>query len=174
MENWVLEKECLDLWAVHYETGEKMPADLIAKVKASGKFLEGLATLRQLSFAFLDMSYHTVNPESVEDIDDFEAKSINRTNLLPRLRGTNISSSFSHIFAGGYSAGYYSYKWAEVLDADAFEFFQKSGIFNRDVANKFREFILEKGGTEHPMELYKKFRGQEPDVGALLRRAGLH
>jgi peptidyl-dipeptidase Dcp len=110
----------------------------------------------------------------VTDVAAFEAATIARTSLVPRLPGTSISTSFSHIFAGGYSAGYYSYKWAEVLDADAFEFFQTSGIFNRDVARKFREFILEKGGTEHPMELYKKFRGQEPDVGALLRRAGLH
>lgn len=174
MENWVLEKECLDLWAVHYETGEKIPAEYVEKIKASGKFLEGLATMRQLSFAFLDMNYHSVDPDKITDIDKFEAEAIGKTNLLPRLKGTNISTSFSHIFAGGYSAGYYSYKWAEVLDADAFEFFQKSGIFNRSVADKFREYILEKGGTEHPMELYKKFRGQEPDVGALLRRAGLH
>lgn len=174
MENWVLEKDCLDLFAFHYETGEKIPAELVAKIKASGKFLEGMATMRQLSFAFLDMAYHTVNPETITDIAAFESKTIERTTLLPKIPGTSISTSFSHIFAGGYSAGYYSYKWAEVLDADAFEFFQTSGIFNRDVSRKFREFILEKGGTEHPMELYKKFRGQEPDVGALLRRAGLH
>jgi peptidyl-dipeptidase Dcp len=120
------------------------------------------------------MAYHSQDPTKVTDVAAFEAATISRTSLVPRLPGTSISTSFSHIFAGGYSAGYYSYKWAEVLDADAFEFFQTSGIFNRDVARKFREFILEKGGTEHPMELYKKFRGQEPDVGALLRRAGLH
>jgi peptidyl-dipeptidase Dcp len=174
MENWVLEKECLDLFAVHFETGEKIPQDLVKKIKASGKFLEGLATMRQLSFAFLDMAYHTTDPGQVKDIGEFETKTIEKTTLLPKIAGTSISTSFSHIFAGGYSAGYYSYKWAEVLDADAFEFFQTSGIFNREVAKKFREFILEKGGTEHPMELYKKFRGQEPDVGALLRRAGLH
>jgi peptidyl-dipeptidase Dcp len=174
MENWVMEKECLDLFAYHYETGEKLSNDLIEKIKASGKFMEGLATLRQLSFAFLDMAYHTVDPSTVTDIPQFEAKIADKTNLFPKIEGTSISTAFSHIFAGGYSAGYYSYKWAEVLDADAFEFFQTSGIFNRDVAKKFREFILEKGGTEHPMELYKRFRGQEPDVGALLRRAGLH
>jgi peptidyl-dipeptidase Dcp len=174
MENWVLEKECLDLFAVHFETGEKISPDLIKKIKASGKFLEGLGTMRQLTFAFLDMAYHTVDPESIKDIGEFETKITERTSLLPKIPGTSVSTSFSHIFAGGYSAGYYSYKWAEVLDADAFEFFQTSGIFNKEVANKFREFILEKGGTEHPMELYKKFRGQEPDVGALLRRAGLH
>lgn len=174
MENWVMEKECLDLFAVHYETGEKIPESMITKIKESGKFLEGLATVRQLSFAFLDMAYHTSDPDSVGEIEEFESKTIAKTALLPRIPGTSISTSFSHIFAGGYSAGYYSYKWAEVLDADAFEFFQTSGIFNRDVAKRFRQHILEKGGTEHPMELYKRFRGQEPDVAALLRRAGLH
>ena len=174
MENWVLERECLDLFAVHYETGEKISNDLIEKIKASGKFMEGLGTLRQLSFAFLDMAYHTTDPSQVSDVASFESKVIDKTNLFPKIPGTSISTAFSHIFAGGYSAGYYSYKWAEVLDADAFEFFQTSGIFNREVASKFREFILEKGGTEHPMELYKRFRGQEPDVSALLRRAGLH
>jgi peptidyl-dipeptidase Dcp len=174
MENWVLEKECLDLFAYHYETGEKISSDLIEKIKASGKFLEGLGTLRQLSFALLDMAYHTSDPSSVTDIPTFEAKVSDKTSLFPKIPGTSLSTSFSHIFAGGYSAGYYSYKWAEVLDADAFEFFQTSGIFNPEVAGKFREFILEKGGTIHPMELYKQFRGQEPDVAALLRRAGLH
>lgn len=174
MENWVLEKECLDLFAIHYETGAKIPADLVEKIKKSGKFLEGLGTLRQLTFAFLDMAYHTEKPDSISSIEAFEIKQIEKTSLLPRIPGISVSTSFSHIFAGGYSAGYYSYKWAEVLDADAFEFFQTSGIFNREVAHKFRENILERGGTEHPMELYKKFRGQEPDVGALLRRAGLH
>jgi peptidyl-dipeptidase Dcp len=120
------------------------------------------------------MAYHSANPETIKDVGEFETKTIDKTTLLPKLPGTSISTSFSPIFAGGYSAGYYSYKWAEVLDADAFEFFQNSGIFNQEVANKFREFILEKGGTEHPMELYKQFRGKEPDVSALLRRAGLH
>jgi peptidyl-dipeptidase Dcp len=174
MENWVTEKECLDLFATHYETGEKIPDHLIEKIKSSGKFLEGLATLRQLSFSFLDMAYHTTDPSKISDISTFEADTLDRINLFPKIQGTIISTAFSHIFAGGYSAGYYSYKWAEVLDADAFELFQTSGIFNREVASKFREFILEKGGTEHPMSLYQKFRGQQPDVGALLRRAGLH
>lgn len=174
MENWVLEKECLDLFAVHYETGAKIPDDLVKKIKDSGKFLEGLGTIRQLTFALLDMAYHMDDPSKITSVEEFEKKATEKTSLLPRIPGTSVSTSFSHIFAGGYSAGYYSYKWAEVLDADAFEFFQTSGIFNREVARKFREHILEKGGTEHPMELYKKFRGQEPDVGALLRRAGLH
>jgi peptidyl-dipeptidase Dcp len=174
MENWVLEKECLDLFAVHYETGEKISNTLIEKIKKSGNFLEALGTLRQLSFALLDMAYHMKNPAEIVDVEKFEMEAINRTALLPKIPNTSISTSFSHIFAGGYSAGYYSYKWAEVLDADAFEFFKSSGIFNKEVAQRFREHILERGGTEHPMELYKKFRGQEPDVGALLRRAGLH
>lgn len=174
MENWVLEKDCLDLFAFHYETGEKISDDLIKKIKASGKFLEGLGTLRQLSFSFLDMAYHSTDPNLIQSIPEFESKVSDKTNLFPKIPGTSMSTAFSHIFAGGYSAGYYSYKWAEVLDADAFEFFQTSGIFNQEVANKFREFILEKGGTAHPMELYKQFRGQEPDVTALLRRAGLH
>jgi peptidyl-dipeptidase Dcp len=174
MENWVLEKDCLDIFAYHYETGEKIPADLVDKIKASGKFLEGMGTMRQLTFALLDMAYHSRDPKTITDVTAFESKETDKTSLFPKIPGTSMSTSFSHIFAGGYSAGYYSYKWAEVLDADAFEFFQTSGIFNREVANKFREFILEKGGTEHPMELYKRFRGQEPDVGALLRRAGLH
>ena len=173
MENWVLEKECLDLFAVHYETGEKIPANLVQKIKESGKFLEGMATIRQLSFAFLDMAYHTTSPDQVKDIKAFEDEAIKECALLPSFPGTSISTSFSHIFAGGYSAGYYSYKWAEVLDADAFEFISSHGVFNKEVAGKFKEFILERGGSEHPMELYKKFRGQEPDVSALLRRAGL-
>ncbi len=174
MENWVMEKECLDLFAVHYETGEKIPADLVKKIKQSGKFQEGIGTMRQLSFSYLDMNYHMVDPKTITSIEGTEDKVLAKTRFIPKLPGTAVSTAFSHIFSGGYSAGYYSYKWAEVLDADAFEFFLTSGIFNKEVALKFRENILEKGGTEHPMELYKKFRGQEPDVGALLRRAGLH
>jgi peptidyl-dipeptidase Dcp len=174
MENWVMEKECLDLFAVHYETGEKIPADLVKKIKESGKFQEGIGTMRQLSFSYLDMNYHMVDPKTITSVEATEDKVLAKTRFIPKLPGTAVSTAFSHIFSGGYSAGYYSYKWAEVLDADAFEFFLTSGIFNKDVARKFRQNILEKGGTEHPMDLYKKFRGQEPDVGALLRRAGLH
>lgn len=173
MENWVLEKECLDIFGRHYETGEKISDDLVKKIKASGHFLEGMATMRQLSFAILDMNFHSVSPETVTDIVKFEERATAVTQIYPNVPGTSIAASFSHIFAGGYSAGYYSYKWAEVLDADAFEYFQQEGIFNAEVAKKFRENILEKGGTEHPMVLYKKFRGQEPDIGALLRRSGL-
>jgi peptidyl-dipeptidase Dcp len=173
LENWAYEKECLDLFAEHYETKEKIPADLIKKLKDSSSFLEGRATLRQLSFAMIDMSWHSKDPNPIKDIEDFEFKVTGTTDFLPRVYGTSISAAFSHVFAGGYSAGYYSYKWAEVLDADAFEFFKEKGIFNREVANKFKDNILSKGGSIHPMDLYKNFRGKEPNPDALLRRAGL-
>lgn len=173
MENWVFEKECLDLFASHYQSGEKIPAHYVQQIKDAGNFLEGIATMRQLTFGILDMQWHSTEPQSIKDVVDFESKATEGTNLLPKVEGTCLSCSFSHIFAGGYSAGYYSYKWAEVLDADAFEFFKEKGIFDSQVARLFRENILEKGGTEHPMELYKKFRGKEPSVDALLKRAGL-
>ena len=173
LENWAYEKECLDLFAEHYETKEKIPADLIKKLKDSSSFLEGRGTLRQLSFAILDMTWHSADPSNVKSIEDFETKVTAKTDFLPMVKGTSISTAFSHIFAGGYSAGYYSYKWAEVLDADAFEFFKEKGIFNREVADKFKNTVLSKGGSIHPMELYKTFRGKEPNPDALLRRAGL-
>jgi Zn-dependent oligopeptidase len=173
MENWVMEKECLDLFATHYETGEKIPADLVEKIKKSGKFLQGLATIRQISFGLVDMAFHTTDATKINDIVSFEHEHMKKATVMDPIDGTCFSTAFSHIFAGGYSAGYYSYKWAEVLDADAFEFFQEKGIFDKEVATKFKENVLERGGTEHPMELYKKFRGKEPNVDALLRRAGL-
>lgn len=173
MENWVGEKEGLDLFARHYQTNEPMPADLIQKLKASQKFQAGYASCRQLQFAMMDMAWHTTDPSTITDVDAFEEKATANTRLFPKLDGVNSSVSFSHIFAGGYSAGYYSYKWAEVLDADAFEYFKEKGLFNEEVAKKFKENILSRGGTEHPMELYKKFRGREPDTNALLRRDGL-
>jgi peptidyl-dipeptidase Dcp len=173
LENWAYEKECLDLFAEHFETKEKIPAELIKKIKDSSSFLEGRATLRQMSFATVDMAWHSANPSEVKDIEDFEGKSMNKMDFLPTVKGTSVSTAFSHIFAGGYSAGYYSYKWAEVLDADAFEFFKEKGIFNREVANKFRENVLSKGGSQHPMDLYVAFRGKKPNPDALLRRAGL-
>ncbi len=173
MENWVQEKDCLDLFAVHYETGEKMPVELIEKIKKSGKFLQGLATIRQLSFGLVDMAWHTSKANEINDVVKFEREHMSKADVFSPIEGSCFSTAFSHIFAGGYSAGYYSYKWAEVLDADAFDFFKQKGIFNKEVANKFKTFILEKGGTEHPMELYKKFRGSEPKVEALLKRAGL-
>jgi len=173
MENWAYEKECLDLFAEHFETKEKIPADLMKKIKDSANFHEGRNTLRQLSLALLDMAWHSGDPSTVADIEKFESEQVAKTDLLPSVKGTSISAAFSHIFSGGYSAGYYSYKWAEVLDADAFEFFKENGIFNKDVANKFKDNVLSKGGSIHPMKLYTQFRGKEPNPDALLRRSGL-
>lgn len=173
LENWCYEKEALDLFAFHYKTGEKIPFDLIDKIKASSNFLEGLATLRQLSFGLLDMQWHTQNPTKIKSVKAFEASAFAHTQLYPDVAENCMSTAFSHIFHGGYSAGYYSYKWAEVLDADAFAYFKEQGIFNKEIANAFKENVLSKGGTEDPMELYKRFRGKEPDANALLKRAGL-
>jgi len=173
MENWVLEKECLDLFAVHYETGEKIPTEYMTKIKAANTFLEGLGTMRQLSFGYLDMSLHNTDPKEIDDIAKFEDKVMDEYSPYPR-NGGNMLCSFGHIFPhGGYSSGYYSYKWAEVLDADAFEAFKENGIFDKKTATLFKENILEKGGSVDAMELYKNFRGHEPDVEPLLRRAGL-
>lgn len=173
MENWTGEEDGLSLFAKHYETNEPMPMDLVQKLKASQKFQAGWMSCRQLQFGILDMAWHSTDPSTISDVDAFEDQATAGVRLFPKVKGTNSSVSFSHIFAGGYSAGYYSYKWAEVLDADAFEYFMEKGLFNPEVAKKFKENILSKGGTEHPMELYKKFRGREPDANALLRRDGL-
>ncbi len=172
MENWCYEPEALALFAKHYETGEIIPQDYIEKIKESASFLEGMATLRQLSFGILDMTYHGKS-QIIDDVKAFEKQAMEGTSLYPDVAENCMSTSFSHIFQGGYSSGYYSYKWAEVLDADAFAYFQEKGIFNKEVATKFKDNVLSKGGTELPMELYKKFRGQEPKVEALLKRAGL-
>lgn len=173
MENWAVEKEFLDKFAVHYETGEKMPADLIQKIKDADNFNIGYFTLRQLSFGFLDMGWHTLQQPFEGDVIEFEQKAMVPTQLLPVVNSTGMSPAFGHIFSGGYAAGYYSYKWAEVLDADAYSVFQKNGIFDKKTADSFRTNILEKGGSEHPMVLYKRFRGEEPDVNALLIRHGV-
>ena len=173
MENWAYEKECLDLFAEHFETKEKIPADLMKKIKDSANFHEGRNTLRQLSLALLDMAWHSGDPAAVSDIEKFETEQVAKTDLMPTVKGTSISAAFSHIFSGGYSAGYYSYKWAAVLDADAFEYFKENGIFNKEVANKFKDNVLSKGGSIHPMKLYTQFRGKEPNPDALLRRSGL-
>ncbi len=173
LENWCYEKEALDLFATHYETGEKIPADLVERIKKAANFQEGYQTLRQVSFGLLDMAWHGENGKSVSDVALFEKTAMAPTETMPTVEGTNMSCQFSHIFQGGYSAGYYSYKWAEVLDADAFEYFQEKGIFNQEVAQQFEEHILSAGGREHPMDLYKKFRGKEPSNEALLKRAGL-
>ncbi|MCW1147938.1 M3 family metallopeptidase [Flavobacterium lacisediminis] len=172
MENWCYEPEALALFAKHYETGEIIPQDYVEKIKESASFLEGMATLRQLSFGILDMTYHGKS-QTIDDVKAFEKQAMEGTSLYPDVAENCMSTSFSHIFQGGYSSGYYSYKWAEVLDADAFAYFQEKGIFNTEVATKFKDNVLSKGGTELPMELYKKFRGQEPKVEALLKRAGL-
>jgi peptidyl-dipeptidase Dcp len=173
MENWCYEPEALSLFARHYETGEVIPQDYVNKIKESASFLEGMATMRQLSFGLLDMAFHSNDPNNITDIKTFEKEAFDGTSLYPDVAENCMSVSFSHIFQGGYSSGYYSYKWAEVLDADAFAYFQKKGIFNKEVATKFKENVLSKGGTEHPMILYKNFRGQEPNANALLKRAGL-
>jgi len=173
LENWCYEPEALALFAYHYQTGEMIPMELVNKIKESASFQEGMATMRQLSFGLLDMGWHAQDPSNIKDIKAFESEQFAATQLYPDVKENAMSTSFSHIFQGGYSSGYYSYKWAEVLDADAFEYFQECGIFNKEVATKFKENVLSKGGTEHPMILYKRFRGQEPKPEALLRRAGL-
>jgi peptidyl-dipeptidase Dcp len=173
MENWCYEAEALALFAKHYETGEIIPQEYVEKIKESASFQEGMATLRQLSFGLLDMAFHSNNPTEITNIKVFEKAAFENTTLYPDVTENCMSVSFSHIFAGGYSSGYYSYKWAEVLDADAFAYFQEKGIFNKEVATKFKDNVLSKGGTELPMELYKRFRGQEPKPDALLKRAGL-
>ena len=174
MENWCYEKEALELFAKHYETSEVIPMELIEKIKATATFHEGIQTLRQLSFGLLDMSWHAnESPNNIKFVKEHENKVFSKTKLYPSVKENCMSTAFSHIFQGGYSSGYYSYKWAEVLDADAFEYFKEEGIFNKNIANKFKDNVLSKGGTEDPMTLYKRFRGKEPKPEALLRRAGL-
>lgn len=173
MENWCYEAEALALFAHHYQTNELIPIELVQKIKESASFQEGMATMRQLSFGLLDMGWHGQDPTAILDVKSFEMEQFSATQLYPEVAENAMSTSFSHIFQGGYSSGYYSYKWAEVLDADAFAYFQEKGIFNIDVATKFKDNILSKGGIEHPMVLYKRFRGQEPKPDALLKRAGL-
>ncbi len=173
MENFAFEKEWLDSWVSHYETGQKLPDDLIKKIKDAAVFNEGYSCYRQLSFSFLDMSWHTVTKPVETDIAEFESRAMAKTELFPPDKSLNMSAAFAHIFGGGYAAGYYGYKWAEVLDADAFEYFRETGIFNRQTAESFRKNILETGGAEKPIELYKKFRGREANIEAFLRRSGL-
>jgi oligopeptidase A len=174
LENWCYEKEALELFAKHYETGEIIPMKYVEKIKESASFHEGMQTLRQLSFGLLDMKWHgSESPEKISSVKEFENNAFADTTLYPEVAENCMSTSFSHIFQGGYSAGYYSYKWAEVLDADAFEYFLEKGIFNKEVATKFKENVLSKGGTEKPMDLYIRFRGKEPKPDALLKRAGL-
>ncbi len=173
MENWAEQKEWLDRVAIHFQTGEKIPADLVQKIIDSRNFNTGFASTRQLSFALTDLKWHTLTEVIKGDLIPFEQEAMSTTQVLPFVEGTAFSPSFSHIFSGGYAAGYYSYKWAEVLDADAFSVFKETGIFNSETAFRFRKEILSKGGTEHPMTLYVRFRGQEPSIEPLLERSGL-
>lgn len=173
LENWCYEKEALEIFARHYETEEPIPMSLIKSIRESATFQEGMATLRQLSLGFLDMAWHATDPSSISDVKKHEIKAFKETLLFPDNPEMCMSTTFAHIFQGGYSAGYYSYKWAEVLDADAFDYFKEKGIFDREIADKFKNQILSKGGTEKPMVLYKRFRGREPKIEALLVRAGL-
>ncbi|MDB9954154.1 M3 family metallopeptidase [Flavobacteriaceae bacterium] len=173
MENWCYEKEALALFAKHYETGESIPMELIDKIKAASTFQQGMQTLRQLSFGLLDMSWHGVDPTEINDVKQHETAAFLETQLFPDVAENCMSTAFAHIFQGGYSSGYYSYKWAEVLDADAFEYFKENDLFDPEIAAAFKTHILSKGGTQDPLELYVKFRGQKPKAEALLKRSGL-
>lgn len=173
MENFAVEPDFLNTFARHYETGEPMPTELIERIIASRNFNIAYACIRQVSFGLLDMAYYTLKEEFHDDIMQFEREAWKKAQLFPQIDGTCMTVQFGHIMSGGYAAGYYSYKWAEVLDADAFSVFQKNGIFSQEVAQSFRDNILSKGGTEHPMTLYKRFRGQEPSIDALLTRNGI-
>ncbi len=173
MENFATQKEWLNQVAKHYKTGEIIPADLVQKLIDSENFLSGYSFVRQISFGLNDMAWHTISEKQDIAVADFETKAMASTELFQPIAESCMSTAFSHIFAGGYAAGYYGYKWAEVLDADAFEAFKENGIFDKATADAFRENILEKGGTEHPMDLYLKFRNKKPSVDALLKRSGL-
>ena len=173
MENWCYEKEALALFAKHYQTGEIIPMDLIEKIKAASTFQQGMQTLRQLSFGLLDMSWHGIDPTQITDVKQHETAAFFETQLFPDVPQNCMSTAFAHIFQGGYSSGYYSYKWAEVLDADAFEYFKENNLFDPQIAKAFKTDILSKGGTQDPLELYVKFRGQKPKSQALLKRSGL-
>lgn len=172
-ENWCYEKECLDLFASHYKTGEKIPEALVQRIRKAANFHQGYQTLRQVSFGLLDMAYYSADPAEVGSLFAFEKNAMKATELLPSVEGIMMSTSFSHIFQGGYAAGYYSYKWAEVLDADAFELFLENGIFDPVTATSFKDNVLSAGGRVHPSVLYERFRGRAPKPDALLKRAGL-
>ena len=173
MENYAVEKEFLRTFAFHYQSGEPLPDELIDRIVKSRNFQAALGCLRQVSFGLLDMAYYTLREEFTGDLLDFEHEAWAKAIITKQVPGTCMTTQFSHIMAGGYAAGYYSYKWAEVLEADAFSVFKRHGIFDRATAQRFRDEVLSKGGTEHPMTLYKRFRGQEPTIDALLRRNGI-
>lgn len=173
LENWCYESDCLQMFAKHYQTGDLIPMEYVDRLKKSSQFNAGLATVRQVGLGLIDMAWHTdLQPKHLK-VSEIEKNAIKPTNLLPFVEGTCISTQFSHIFQGGYASGYYSYKWAEVLDADAFEYFKENGILNKEIALKLKDTILSKGGTIAPSELYRLFRGKDPDPSALLRRSGL-
>jgi peptidyl-dipeptidase Dcp len=173
MENYAVEKDFLRTFAFHYQTGEPMPDELIRRIVKSRNFMAATACMRQVSLGLLDMAYYTKKEPFDEDIKSFEKKAWKKAILGEQLEETCMTVQFSHIMAGGYAAGYYSYKWAEVLDADAFSVFKRHGIFDEKTAQRFRDEVLSKGGTEHPMVLYKRFRGGDPTIEALLRRNGI-
>lgn len=173
MENWAVEPEFLNMWAKHYQSGETIPSDIIAKIVESKNFLACYSSTRQLSFGLCDMAWHTITEPMSGDIKEFESLATSKVQMLPSNDSVATSTAFSHIFSGGYSAGYYSYKWAELLDADAFEKFKQEGIFSKDVASSFKEHVLSKGGSQEAMELYVAFRGAEPSVEPLIRRMGI-
>ena len=172
MENWATEKEYLNLWAKHYQTGEVIPGELVDKIIASKNYLAAYANVRQLSFGMTDMAWHTLTEAYEGDVVEFEHKSMEATQVVPTVEGTAMAGAFGHIFSGGYASGYYGYKWAEVLAADGFSLFKEKGIFDRETASKFRE-LLSSGGKEHPMELYVRFRGHKPQTSALIEQMGL-
>ena len=173
MENWAYEPEYLNTFAKHYQTGEPIPAELIEKIVAAKNFQAGYAQVRQLHFGYIDMKWHTLTEVPAEGVATYEQKILAPYAVMPQVDGTAFSPSFSHIFTGGYSAGYYSYKWAEVLEADAFSLFKEKGIFNTEVSGAFRKEILEKGGTEDEAVIYRNFRGHDPQPEALMEKLGL-
>ncbi len=173
MENWTTEKEFLDLFATHYQTGEKMPSELIDKIIAAKNYLAAYFHVRQLTYGINDMAWHSITEPYTGDVAEFENKAVAETQITPVVPGTCFSTAFNHIFSGGYATGYYSYKWAEVLEADAFSLFKEKGIFNTEVAQSFRDNVLSKGSSEHPMTLYVNFRGHKPEVKALLDKMGI-
>lgn len=173
MENFAVEKDFLNTFARHYITGEVMPESEIAKIKAAENFNAGYACIRQVSFGLLDMAWHTLTEDFTGNVEEFEKEAFKPVSLMPQIAGTCMSTQFGHIFSGGYAAGYYGYKWAEVLDADAFSVFKENGIFDKATAASFRNNILSKGGSEHPMDLYIRFRGKKPTIDALLKRNGI-
>ena len=173
MENFSVEREFLSTFARHYQTGEQIPDDLIQRIIDSRNFCVAMGCLRQVSFGLLDMAYYTLTKPLTTDIQEFERNAWKDAVIIPTYDKACMSVQFSHIMAGGYAAGYYSYKWAEVLDADAFDLFKQNGLFDTNTANKFRNEVLSRGATEHPMVLYKRFRGKAPSIDALLKRNGI-